>query len=278
MSLLDSVSPKAALVVFGAITVVIIVLVICYIAYHVRRKDLKSVSIIKNPKRLFDMSGPFVYDASRIPATLNGQEFAYSAWLYISEFTTTTEHKLILARGSDTHGANPIMFMDNRTNKVYVSIMTNQSDTFVSSLDEVLDKNKSKYLTATIEYLPLQRWVHILFVVQDNLLTVYMDGDIYTVENVYDFNVPGRDRPVFAGSVGSVVVGKTSGSASTQGYVCKTEFFNHALTPKDVRDIYDRGPVNSNNILTKLGLPAYGLRSPIYREDEQDSNDQPLQV
>jgi hypothetical protein len=93
-----------------------------------------------------------------------------------------------------------------------------------------------------------------------------MDGDMYTVENVYDFNVPGTSRPVFAGTSGNAIVGKVAGTASTQGFICKIEFFNYALTQHDVRAIHDVGPVSSN-ILSRFGLPSYGVRSPIYRED-----------
>ena len=273
--LTSSMSSKGALVVFGVITFLLIILVVCYIAYRVRRKDLRSVSIVKSPRRLYEMTSPLFFDSDKLPSTLNGQEYSFSSWLYITDFVTTTDYKLIMMRGGNgtsIASATPIMFMDNKTNKLYISIKTNQSSS-VSRLSDVLDKSISKYLTATVEYLPLQRWVQVAFVVQDNLLSVYLDGDMYTVENVYDFNVPGTSRPVFAGTSGNAIVGNVPGTASTQGFICKTEFFNYGLSQNDIRAIHDVGPVSSKNVLARMGLPAYGVRSPIYREDEIEENE-----
>jgi len=47
------------------------------------------------------------------------------------------------------------------------------------------------------------------------------------------------------------------------GLVASLTFFNHDLNAKDIYRIYEAGPVD--NLAAKLGLPAYGVRSPIYR-------------
>jgi hypothetical protein len=260
--------------VFVVVAIIIIVLILAFIVYRMRRSNLSAVSIVKNPKRLYDMGGPYSVDSARMPATLNGQEYSFTMWLYITDFTTTAEHKLILMRGGNgptLDGASPIVFLDKNTNKLYISIRTNQSPTSVPSLDTVLNK-ASKYLTAAIEYVPLQRWVSIAFVVHDNLLTVYLNGDIYTVENVYDIAASGT-RPVFSGLKGNVLVGSiansgTNRTASTQGFISRTYFYNYALTPEDIRAVTGSGPVPGSSLLANIGMSEYGVRAPIYRVGE----------
>ena len=42
-----------------------------------------------------------------------------------------------------------------------------------------------------------------------------------------------------------------------------TFLFNYDLNANDVYSLYQKGPVD--NMLAKVGLPAYGIQSPIYR-------------
>ena len=271
VALIKSMTGSSAAGVFVVIAIIVIVLILAFIVYRMRRSNLSVASIVKNPKRLYDMGGPYSVDSARLPATLNGQEYSFSMWLYITDFTTTNEHKLIMMRGGNgptLDGASPIVFMDKSTNKLYISIRTNQSPTSIPTLDTVLNKT-SKYLTGVIEYVPLQRWVGIAFVVQDNLLTVYLNGDIYTVENVYDIASTGS-RPVFSGLKGNVLIGSiansgTNRTASTQGFISRTYFYNYALTPDDIKAVTSSGPVPGSSILANIGMSEYGVRAPIYR-------------
>jgi len=47
------------------------------------------------------------------------------------------------------------------------------------------------------------------------------------------------------------------------GLVSKVTFFNHDINAKDVYEDYMKGPIDS--LLAKMGLPAYGIRTPLYR-------------
>ena len=55
-----------------------IVLIIAFLVYRMRRSDLTSTQLVKNPRRLYDMGGPFLVDSERLPATLNGQEYSFT--------------------------------------------------------------------------------------------------------------------------------------------------------------------------------------------------------
>lgn len=272
----NKIGGKNGLVVFGVVTVLLIIVIIVFIVYRIKRNILKSADIVTSPRRLFDMSAPINVDAAKLPATSNGQEFTFSFWIFVSSFSVTTDHKLLFMRGGTGTGivnATPIVYIDKGTNKLYVSIRTTQSAN-VSNINLVPNRSESRYLTATIEYLPLQRWVNVTFIVQDSLLTLYMDGDIYTVENLLDFDGTSSNRPVFQGLSGNVVVGSVGTTTSTNGYISWLKFFNYALTMNDVKEVYEKGPTGfSSSLMTRMGLPEYGLRSPIYREDSTVTTD-----
>lgn len=264
---LSKVDPTSV-VVFSAACVVILVLIIAYIVWRVKRSDLKSTVIVRDPLRLYDSGVPYTVDASAIPSTVNGQEYSYSFWIYLVQYESSSSDYLIFGRGiKPGGGGSPLVYLDNNTNKMYVSVAKN-----TSLLDEALDSvpGSTQYVTATIDYVPLQRWVNVAVVVQDYLMTVFMDGDIYTVSNVTDVPDAGATsastskRSIFGPTSGDVIVGSSTSKA--KAFVSQIQFFNFALTQRDVRTKYAAGPLTAS-ALSILGIPAYGIRSPIYKID-----------
>ena len=203
-----------------------------------------------------------------------------SFWLYINDFQATSMMKLLINRMSSTSGlvgANPVVFLDQTTNKLYICIATNRTPaTPKNSLDSLLVKsgtglqNNWSYLVATIDYVPMQRWVHVSFTVNDNTLTVFQDGGMYTVASLYDMvdQTSKITRPAFAACVGDMTVGNTDPtlSSDTTGFISRVQFFNYALSASQVSAIYNTGPTDTN-LLRSLGVPEYGVRSPVYRMD-----------
>lgn len=261
------------LLTFTILTLIVIVLVIAYIVWRLVRRDLAMLMLVKSPRKLFNQPTPLTIEGSKMPVTLAGREFGFSMWIYLSDFKVTTQHKLLFMRATtngSVRGANPIVFLDGSTNRLYVSIATNVSRNDADMRD-VLDAQKSKYVTATVEYLPLQRWVHIAFTVKQQLLSVFMDGDLYTVENVGDSHGSSSSgkhkspRPIFAGAKGDLQVGPVGpDTASTTGYIARLAFYNYAPPQRDISASYSQGP-SPKNVLSALGLDEYGIRSPVYK-------------
>jgi Concanavalin A-like lectin/glucanases superfamily len=274
-------SEKSSIVVFAVIALVVILLVIAFIIYKVRRADLDSSMLVKDPLRLYNMTPQKRITSDKVPATTNGQEFAYSAWLYLANYTApTSSNYLVFYRGGTTDsnvaGASPVVHMDRGTNKLYISLRTNLSSGLTTTPLDLLTASESKYLTATVDYVPMQRWVHVVFVVQDNLLTVYMDGQMYTVENVQDFFASSRAgsltaRPIFSPTAGDVMVGAFANEPMLDGYISRLQFFNYGLTADDVAALYAIGPVK-RTLLSRLGIAEYGVRTPIYKIDTEEES------
>ncbi|GLC54555.1 hypothetical protein PLESTB_000879200 [Pleodorina starrii] len=229
---------------------------------------MTSVNVTDTVLRLDGASAssqlPYVFDATKLPAS-NGQEFTYSMWLYLADYDASDKHRMIIRRGgsADKLGtSSPLIFLNRSTNRVHVAMRTNQSSV-VTSLDGVLAAS-SNYVISNIEYLPLQRWVHVAVSVQDSVLSVFMDGELYSVTNITDAldGNDGRSRAIFRATGGSIFIGDRS--APSRSFISNVQFFSYALSQRDVMKVYNRGPVRTS-FLSAIGLSMYGLRSPVYK-------------
>ena len=153
---------------------------------------------------------------------------------------------------------------------------------------EVKKEDKLKQLDAirvdlathgvVIEYVPLQRWVHIAVVVNETIdkgvITTYVDGEVVDTISSKDKVVlsTGQSIPVnFTGlnitKTGDVYTGGDVNdddlSQGFPGIIGKINVSNFDMNGKEVYNMYIKGPID--NLASKLGLPAYAVRSPIYK-------------
>ena len=265
---------EVVMIICVVVTLLLIAAVITYLVYRFIRKDLSGIVLIKDTRRLFNQSSPLYIDSSKLPVTTNGQQFSFSFWIYITNFQSSDNPKLLFTRGSRTalSGCNPIVFMDATTNKLYISLATNRVGPTqnVKLQDLASGALTDKFVTGAVEYVPLQRWVHVAFTVQDRLLTIFVDGEVYTVESVADntaINMVGN-RPIINSLAGDMTIGAWGGiSSALEAYLGRFSFYNYAISQNDVQRIYNTGPRGSN-VLGALGLSEYGVRSPVYRLDD----------
>lgn len=286
----EAVESRGSVVVFVVLTLLLIVVIIAYIVWRLKSSDLHAVKVLTTPRRL-QGNKAFTFPSSKLPAMTVGQQFSLSFWLYLTDFQPTSLPKLLVMRQpSTTNGstnslanANPIVFMDQTLNQLYICVGTTRTPPSTkTTLGQVIstsgkgNANSWTYLFATVQYVPLQRWVNYTVTVQDNLLTVFADGSIYTVQSLYDMvdTTSTTPRPMFAACSGDIKVGNTSSTLSgdANGFVGNVLFFNYALGIEQVRSVYGQGPNAGNGWLSKLGVPDYGVRSPIYVVGSEDDD------
>lgn len=262
---------RGSTAIFVILALITIAILIAFLVMKLKAVNTNGIVIVNDPLKLYNMTGQARVDASAIPPTVNGQEFSFSFWLYLVDFQPTHDKpQLIMMRSNDSTSlatANPIVALDGRTNRLYISIRTNASAATQTTSANFHHQDVSHYLTATVKYFPLQRWVHVVGVVKDESLSVYLNAALYTVANIADLtNVSAR--PIFAASAGSVVVGPAGVQdvREPRAYITQCRFFNYAVMPNSILATYTAGPT-STSFLSKLGLAGYGLRSPIYRID-----------
>lgn len=113
----------------------------------------------------------------------------------------------------------------------------------------------------TVPYIPMQRWVHVAVVVNEQVnggtLTVYVDGEqVNQIVNAGTMFVLNGSGEIMLGADAQQGLG-------FEGLISYLTFWNYDLNIVDVYEDYRRGPIRS--LLAKLGLGAYGVQSPVYK-------------
>lgn len=293
---------KIPMIIIIVITILLFVFVILWITFAMKSNSLKGKAITKQPVQLQKTDTPTQVGSSEFPASQVGREYTYSFWLYLENFNRQTTPGMIMYRGNpgSLQSANPIVMMDKESNKLYVIIKTVGSSVATEANGNpelIMDRNYfmsarmnqsspgvNYHLVCPIDFVPLQRWVHVACVVDNKLVTLYLDGQIYSVKSTDEFKAARQPEVSRLGKVldynviidkteGDLVIGKStiSNRSTVDGFLGKVEFFNYAVTMEDVKKIYQTGPMPSG-FLSWLGLSQYGFRSPIYNLSEAGNN------
>ena len=269
---------------------------------------------------------PSMFLADKVPNSGNGKRASLSFWIYvydIQKYNGITRH--VLHRGAETEKngvASPYIYLDSTTNKLYVTFAPSDATKLykngisdfttefngtpavgavaaangqaavaaVAATAGASDAEKTAYLNAvrgiTLDYIPLQRWVHVTIVVNEDAtkggsISAYVDGEFVKSVNaktdlsLLSLQVRGNNisaTPSFnitdvdLDKKGNIYTGGSVGSGIGPGFsgmLSMIQFFNYDMNANDVYALYQKGPVD--NMLAKVGLPAYGVQSPIYR-------------
>lgn len=302
---------RTAIIALIFLSFLAITFVVLYVLYLMKTYNYSKTEIITRTMSLrnetaIGSSGKAV----RLPKLRNGEQQAYTFWLYLPHYVpgATAEHKLLwqstivgtpLTAGSSSpspssssttnviaapiynHTSNldgsPIVFMDSRTNRMYISFRTTaasgsvrMSDLIPSGGTEVL---LGGYVTAIIEYLPLQRWLNFVIAIQDNVATIYLDGEVYSVKSIsdvrYQMGANPPVRPSFNLYPGVSNGGDVVGGVATElaGYFSNFHFYNYLLSQKQIQSIYRSGPHAGagGGWFAWLSFGTWKLRSPFER-------------
>jgi hypothetical protein len=284
-----AVGESGLIIVLIIIFVLVFIIVIIYISFKIKSSKLEGKRAVTLPIRLNNMTSPYEISGSLLPAPAIGLEYSYAMWIYVEDFDQSGGRapKLIFYR-SATPGlsiANPIVMMDAINSKMYIVIKSNTSKLESNDLQSVLDNNcflksgstcgpgTNTHMVLTIDYVPIQRWVHVAFSIDNKIITVFLDGEIYMVKSVDEFRASMQLTSLITDKTsGTLFVGPSAGiGQSINGYMSRLEFFNYAMSFNEVRDIYSQGPYKKS-FLSYLGVSNYGFRAPVYRLDEVTKN------
>lgn len=255
--------------------------VIVYVSIYLYKKflktSLKTVTLLKTPLKVNENELTNINDGATLPQLYNGKEFSVSYWVYFDaeQFNASHDPKFVIGRLPEKNsfsGANPIFYTLPDSNVMYVAIKTNKDNNYNTTLSEIhsladIDPTPSSaYQFLKIPYVPLQRWVNIILVIDNNFIQLFVDGEL---RQVVDLSTAGdANSNILVGNTsGSFYSGGNSGITSFKGYLSKVQMMNYAITIDHAKIIYKSGPLH-RSILSVLGLPLYGVRNPFYRIDE----------
>lgn len=250
----------------GIIIVAVVLFSICvwvllYIYKKYNSTSLKTVTILSKPFKVSELKN--VTANTKIPTLNNGKEFSYSFWVYIDgdKLQKTMENKLIMGRMTtrDISSATNLIVLDKIKNAMHIWVKTDQP---VQTLNDV-DPATPNLTVLTIPYVPLQRWVNVILVVDNNFVQVFMDGELREVKDLST----GTGGGVVETPSGNLMVGSDASIASFEGFLSKIQAFNYAVTIDHAKLIYKAGPLDQS-VLSKVGIGNYTVRSPFVRVDE----------
>lgn len=304
---LDSGQAFSMIVVF--VTIVLIILIVLYIIYMIKTQNYSRQIILPHAQSL-KVKNVIGYKGSNgVKSTLTDSpdsSIAFSFWLYLYRFIpkgADSDPDIIWFSSPDSSGntskstqtytgagPGPIVFMDSRTNRVYLSFLLSYSGSAANAKQEMTaaflktlipsynnttgdmrydtQQPNNPYVTIPIEYFPISRWVHVACVLQSNSSSIYMDGDVYAVRSVSDLDVSSVriERPIFYNSLHdqyyfSTITGLTP---TIEAYFSSFLMYNYALNQKDIRKIYNGGPHATSFFLSRwLGLGYLYFQWPV---------------
>jgi hypothetical protein len=292
---------NSGVIVAFVVLMLAFLLVIIYIVSQLRNNSYKKGKALTSKViNLNDGNEPVEIPGSTLETQTMGAQYSFSFWLFVRDFVRTPFHKLVLYRGEkgNVSTANPIVLMDKDTNKLYFvlqpmgeSLNTVAGANYENLLDitkqnyylqsnlKYGDATTNKHIIVPVNNVPLNRPVHFVLSVKDNIVTVFMNGELHsgnTVNDIYLSRTPTvddvtrpLDAPILQNNLnGSIFIGKNQtlgGGYGLDGFLSKLGYYNYAMTVEDVYKIYKQGPVSNNSLLSAMGINQYGMRSPFYK-------------
>jgi hypothetical protein len=214
------------------------------------------------------------------PISKNGKRMTVSFWIYIHDidkYKGAQRHILHIGDEKVVNGS-PVVYLGRDDNKMYIAF-NSIKETF-STLSSPTDEMKLDFLVAkygiVIDYIPIQRWVHVAIVINEDSnngsISAYIDAELVktlttgTKTVVRNLASTTTIQDLTLDKAGALFIGGSTSDEIGPGFsglVSKVKLFNYDLNVTDVYAEYRTGPVD--NLLARLGLPAYGVRSPVYR-------------
>ena len=303
------VGPGNGLMVLLLVGVVILAFVLGIVLYYFITRSIAASKTYIIPKtdttptlctKVTEFSG------KDIPKADNGKRTTVSWWMYINDLNEGRGRiRRIFNRGTKMGGiadSGPFVCLNDSVNKVHIIFRTTDSSqymlggvdqsntTTVPGFATANEAQKTAFLSSvhgiTIDYIPMQRWVHVAVVVNEEssggIVMAYLDGELVkTVTSSTTLpdvtfgvgattttisNVKLEIQSLDLGMQGDVYTGgdATTAYPGFSGLVSQIGFTNSDLNADDIYRMYLQGPIGGN-VMTKAGLPPYGVRSPVYR-------------
>jgi hypothetical protein len=298
------------------VTIALIVLVTgvsFYVMYHlykiIMKTDLRTVTLLKDAIKVPQYRKVNINADVPMPSLYNGAEFSYSAWMYIESFNRTGKPQLVLYNGkgdSFSDAISPVFYLDPEYVTLHVLLRTNKgarAGVHRGSLENLHKYRDCDFVRLSVDYVPMQRWVNVTLVVDNEYVQLFFDGELRKVIDITDKDLienihsdiqtttKGPDdlcendnvcckpentccgkRLMNTNTGKQLYIGKIGTDEVFNGYLSKVQFFNYAITVDHAKIIYKSGPLHQS-MLGRLGLPMYGLRNPFYKIDTSDVNE-----
>lgn len=191
---------------WSTLIIVILVILVIYFIWSIMASSSSS-TVISNEQDASAQTTISIPDKS--------YSFAISAWIYVSDWSSTTKDKAIISSESDTSTTSPnlLISLGNSDNVLNVTLAN------------------SRTTIPPIPNIPLQTWVSIILNVNNgSSIDIYINGKLVQTNAL---------QAAWSLDSGSLYVGsKTSGFT---GHITMAVLHKAPLGPQDAWDIYSSG-------------------------------------
>ena len=222
------------------LVLVLLFILIKIIKYYYEKWDIERtgspmlVDGTKNAKNAFVISqDPNHTNYVPIKRSVNqdGIGFSYSLWFLVNDFSYKQgEWKHIFHKGNSSS-------YPNRAPGVWIHPNTNMIRIYMNTMKTLLE-------FVDIDNIPLRKWVHLVIVLKNRSLLVYVNGYLKIKKELS--SLPRQNY----GNVWTNMYG------GYEGYLSKLQYFDKAITPYDIDALVSQGPGTGNCIDTKE-MPPY---------------------
>jgi hypothetical protein len=290
------------------VVLLVIAAFVCYILYYIITDTVinQQKILIPGTEMPIICTEHRVYPFTQKLESGNGNKRTYCFWIYIFDIGAaggTYRHVAHIAKknaGSDYEVKDSTIYirLKDDKNKLQVRFPMNKDDRPDLKFDSeesdfMIDKITNAVTGIEIEYIPLQRWVHVGIVINDiggGTINVFIDGNYSKTENnqtVQDKNNINNGRDYYKPSnylnvsklnlnnEGELHIGGDKVGGETYGFsglVSKFSIFNYDMNRNDIYKEYSAGPMKG--VLASMGLSSYGIRNPIYKIKGSDALEQ----
>lgn len=234
------------------VIIVIIVIIILWIIYSVfayfHRKNNNEPMLITQP---IDGSVPHVVSYNSIP-TSNSNEFTMNFWIFVRDWNYNYNHpKCVLYRGDpNANQATPMVFLYPNTNKLMVRMSTgnNTPGEIMNPFSCNSDAMFNDRTPCDISNIPIQRWVMCTVILWNTTTDVYINGKLARSCTYQRIPQIMSNSNIYTGQGGGF-----------NGYLSRLKYFNYAIDPRRVYQLYRTGPYKRTNFFHKIGMQIKGL-------------------
>jgi len=202
------------------IIIIIVVIILIYYAYKFlmdMNETLSNEAMIQRVEQEASVVKTLQKTLDKLKPSKDGKSMTFTTWVIVQDFGSSAylnKEKSILV----WPGSFKILLSGEQKNNLIISASMKKSNGKGGGIK-----------TTTIQNYPLRRWFHISVVFRPNSLEIYIDGELSrTLSFEYAF------------------AGRSSDDLSYGGYggtISNVRYFNKALTYKDIKSIYVKGPM-----------------------------------
>ena len=295
----------------GLFVVIVVTILVAYLLYtYIGSLLFAKVKSVVSDTKVPVMGTKLTKFNAELAKNANGSRKSFSFWIYINDMTKYKgQYQTVAAVSSDgdnkynIESCSPYIFLDKTNNTLFIRFTKLDDKEYNSKIKQIVSpSNLHEFMQSgiSIDYVPIQRWVHIAIVCDSNTfkttLYAYVDGDLVkTLSHGEAFKLAGYNSNYVdtscAANVGSLICHKAQANLADlqnlninmtgylyvgnirdysdgigpgfYGLLASFTSYNYELNQQDIYSIYNEGPITG--FLAKLGLSSYGVRSPVYK-------------